>query len=380
MKKTKKGFIAIILFFLIIAIAVAVMPIIMQTSSYFAISETERALFSAESGIRYFIKNKLEPENDWTTIGHVDRIINQTFGDGVFTVGPSDDAGDSAQTTQGRIILKSTGYVTVGANTFSRTIKYKVARGKDMWENSIYSGGHCKGTTAEPCCDVDDAACEADDECCEGDTTLEFIVNGIIDGDIAVTGSFNTGHNNNLEINGEVEEDYPGPVITIDWPYWQSNADTVITPPTGTHTFDTDINGIFYVDGDVIVDSNITVNGTIIVTGDFDIDNGNTIAFYPDAGRPSVASGGNINIRAGNSIISGGAIYAADNIFLDQSNNLQIDGTLMAGNDIITDHTNNIVFNEPGEDEIITEGFLVSGGSFAARYSMEEYQEADDFN
>jgi uncharacterized protein (UPF0333 family) len=77
-----KGFVSIILFFLIVAIALAVMPVIMQNLTYHAVSENERVFFVAESGIKYYIKHQLPGDNDWSNNNTA--IPNKSFGGGYF--------------------------------------------------------------------------------------------------------------------------------------------------------------------------------------------------------------------------------------------------------------------------------------------------------
>jgi len=117
----KKGFISIVLFLLIITIAPAALPVIMRAITYHAINEYERAFFNAESGITYYIRSQLLNDNDWSNNAGLGPI---NFGGGTFSVavvGPSPRQAN-------KIIIRSTGSVTVGSATFSRTIEQTLLR------------------------------------------------------------------------------------------------------------------------------------------------------------------------------------------------------------------------------------------------------------
>lgn len=370
MSNKRKGFIAIILFFLIIAIALAVMPIIMQTTSYFAISETERAFFLAESGIFYYARHVLDGDGDWSD-NNIQVTVN--FAGGTFTITPQDQ---SIHT----ITLKSVGSVIVGAATFTRTIYYTIQR-YDPFAFTIYGGSHCKGTTEQPCCDVDDSSCEAQDECCEGNISFEHITLGDINGTVGLVGDFTTTHSQNLEGPDELIEGASLPPVTVDWPYWEGIADQIINVG---HTFDNatyggpnaTINGVYYVEGDVVIDlgGNSTINGTIIAEGDITIASTN-LAANADPGMPSFIAGGDFNMGNGTNVVANGAIFAGEDINLDHATNLEVTGALIAGNDFNAEHTTRITLN-PGD--LVSDGFIYGGGGgFFDRFILSNFKEID---
>jgi len=304
----KKGFIAIIVLFFVIAIALAVAPIIMQNISFHALSEPERAFFLAESGIQYYIKHELDlSDDDWSDNT---ATITKTFGGGSFTV-------SVLQASTNRVELRSVGTVTLGSTDFDRTIEYAIRR-INPFSYLLYG---------------------------EGDATFEHINNGTIDGDIYLEGDFDTEHDANVTVDGDIDENQSDAEIPeVDWTYWQNEADQIIS---GDYVFDqTSYSGIYYIDGNATLDNNnIDFDGTLIVTGNIESMQNNNIEINPDSNRPALVTGGNLNIAQGNNMIINGAVYAENNLTLNQATNLILNGSLIFGGDFFADNTNNITLN-----------------------------------
>jgi len=359
----KKGLVSIILFFLIIAIALAVMPIIMRNISYHAINEFERSFFIADSGIRYYIKNQLDTDTDWSNNNTV--VPPKSFGGGSFTVTPShpsltDPDPNKRFDPKFFIYLQSAGQFAVGNTTFRRTVRYLVAmKGAAAFDgnNVLYGGGYGSG-----------------------DAYFDHINNGTITGDIYLHGTYTDNKSKKLEVDGQIlPNQTQAEIPTVVWGYWQTQAAAAgaghviaVTSASPTHTFsDSSYSGIYYVyctdanclGNAVLSNNNMTVNGTIVVTGDISIGTGNNITFNP-AGTatnksPALVAGNDVNIGQGNNTIFNGTIYAYHNIFLDQANNLTLNGGVLAfGNSLTADHTNNVILSTG----VRTDGSGFTGG------------------
>ena len=171
----------------------------------------------------------------------------------------------------------------------------------------------------------------------------------------------------------------------MDWPYWQSEADTILT---GDQTFDqTTYSGVYYVDGNVLLNNNNMVfDGTIIATGSIDMGTGNSSVFSPASGQPAMVSGGDITIGNGNNITCNGAVFAVGSINIDQGNNIDFLGPLIFGDELNGSSTNNIIIDMHNEaynyqDHIVVDGFTggqLTGEGEAGLYSLKNFKEIYD--
>lgn len=338
----KKGFTAVILLFLIIAIVLIVMPIIMQNISYHAVSEHERAFFIADSGVRYYIKNQLDSDSNWSDNN---TVLTRNFAGGTFTVTPIHPSAPADPTTT--IILQSLGQLSVGSTTFNRTVRYTVQmKGPAAFDGRsvLYGGGN--GT---------------------GSAYFDHINNGTVNGDIYLAGTYTDNKSKNLNVNGSINQHQSQAQIpTVDWAYWQAQASAggtghvidVASLPNNTANFTgTSYAGVYYVYCSTgclatatLNNNNMVFDGTIVSTGNIALGSGNNITFNP-AGtatnkNPAVVAGHDVNIGQGNNVVFGGTIYAYHDIYMDQTNNLTLNGgALVFGNDLTADHTNNAILN-----------------------------------
>ena len=313
MKNDKKGFISVVLFFLIIAVCLAVMPIIMSTRSYQAIDEPEKAFYIAESGIKYYAQHDLKSDTDWTNNAGIGPI---NFGGGRFTVaviGP-------APREKERIIVRSTGTVTIGTQNFNRVIERTITTGLDCFDGAMYG---------------------------EGPISIDH--NGTINGDIVSSGTVTIDHSD-WTVNGDILENQTHVDIpSVNWAYWQGMAGAnVITPPTGTHEFTaSSYNGVYYVNGNVTISkNNINFQGTIVATGDISI-TGNGATYQAATGNPAFISGNNFLAQNVNNIQITGAIYAANNLTINiiAAQGGTITGSLVFGGICTINQANNSTFN-----------------------------------
>lgn len=330
-----KGFISIILFFLIVAIALAVAPIIMQNISYHAVSEQERAFFVADSGIRYYIKNQLVTDKDWRD----NAGLSKNFGGGSFTiavVGPN-------PRERARIIVRSTGSVTVGSTSFQRTIE-QVITSNNPFNSSIYG---------------------------IGPMTLNGLNSMTVNGDINISGTL-TNINSNLTVNGATNTNVPNLTLpTVQWSYWQTLAQSygagyVIT---GNYTFPSSIpSGVYYINGNATIQNtnNATYTITVVATGDINITGNNKMTLNPAAsGKPTLISGHNISYTNSNQNNVGGTVYAANNLLMGGTSNLNMSGTLIYGGQMTCQNSNKPIVTNP-DPNAVGDGFSNTPPAFSS--------------
>ena len=317
MSSSRKGFVSIIVFILVVAIALAVLPIIMQHKSFHSISDSAKALYVAEAGVTYYTKHELDSDDDWSN--NITEIT-KSFGNGSFTVTPLATAHDV-------IKLRSTGSIVLADTSFPRTVEYSIRR-ITPFDFALYGGEN--GT---------------------GDATFTFVNNGSIFGDIYIKGGLDTTNAVNFTTSGEVFENQSTTDIPdVDWGYWQFNADYVIS---GDYVFNSaNYSGIYYVDGNAILDyNNMIFNGTVVATGNISFTHSNSITINPSLGNPALIAGGDISVAHGNNLSIAGAIYAVGSITIEQGNNIAFDGAIVFGDQLYADHANNITstLNAPVE-------------------------------
>lgn len=307
----KKGFISVILFFLMIAVSFAVVPVLKNMRDVFNVSvnqrENERAFFIADSGIRAY-SQLLKSDYDWTNnVG-----LTKSFGTGTFVVAITGPAPREIA----RIFITSTGRVTVGAANFTRVIGEILysSRGAFNGRSSIFGAGP--------------ATISGNNKVTIGDATHP--------GDIYIGGTLSEINNGSVTIYGQTLTSQPAVRLpTVNWSYWQAQAQSsgsghVIT---GDTTFSAPYTGVYYVNGNVIVQNmnNKTCNGTIIATGNITIQNNSGLTVNVAAGNPSFVSGATVNVLNNNNPTIGGSIYAANNMLLQGDSNALIYGSLVYG-------------------------------------------------
>jgi hypothetical protein len=312
----KKGFISIVILFLVIAIVLAVMPIIMQNISYHAVNEHERALYIAESGIKYYLKNQLITDNDWSNNNTA--VANKPFGGGAFSISvvrPCNCV--TGQPTPNnpinRIRLRSTGTVSVGATNFTRTIE-EVLISNSAFHSTIY------GT---------------------GTTTFQGMNSITVNGDVNISGNLSLINNGSVTITGQQNTNLPNLALpTVDWGYWQAQAAAAgaghvlagnQTFVPGTHS------GIYYVTGNATItnNNNKSITITIIATGNININTNSKLTVSPAAaGKPTLISGNDVTLLNNNNLTMGGSIYASHNLTMTGGSQAALTGSLIYGNQL----------------------------------------------
>jgi len=169
---------------------------------------------------------------------------------------------------------------------------------------------------------------------------------GTITGDISASDKVN--QEGGMTITGDIDETNDSnttlPYAAIS--YYESVADTTTDANMTFTAGGSPYSGIYYIDADAIIESNVTINGSVIVTGSINLQNSDTVVINPTYPYPSLVAGSAINARnmqnsvIGNSL-KGGLIYAKTSIDLSQNDTNTFYGTIVAGGNIdLTDCTN----------------------------------------
>lgn len=149
-----------------------------------------------------------------------------------------------------------------------------------------------------------------------------------------VGGSIQTQGAEDFTITGTQKEgvtDFP----TVNFSYYQSIANHAIsgnyTFTAGTHT------GIWYIDGNVTVNSDVTINGSIITTGNIDMKNKDNITITASSPYPALVAQGNLEFNNSEDITVTGLVYVgadlSGNFLTQKAEDITFTGTVMvAGN------------------------------------------------
>jgi len=120
--------------------------------------------------------------------------------------------------------------------------------------------------------------------------------------------------------------------VTLGAGAYQSIADTTVS---GNRTFTAGTySGIWYVDGRVTINDNVTFNGTIVATGNIVLTNTDNFASTPTSNYPALVSDATITgSRMGSATING-LVYAATSIDIPRGTSNTINGSMISGGDI----------------------------------------------
>ena len=153
-----------------------------------------------------------------------------------------------------------------------------------------------------------------------------------INGDLAASGAINIPEYLIDGVNGNIEQNTTLPMVTVDYNYYLSIADNVIT---GDQVFSSGtFNGLWYVDGNVAVEWGSTINGTIVATGDILINDAETVNITPDSDKPALVSQQNIEAQQVDTLNITGLVFAEQNITFSKSDEINITGAVIAGTNI----------------------------------------------
>ena len=149
-----------------------------------------------------------------------------------------------------------------------------------------------------------------------------------------ITGSLNTVGNVNNEggmtITGSVTEGSAVIVPTVDMDSYATIAGTTVS---GNKTFNPGTySGIWYVDGKVTIQDNVTFNGTIVATGNIILSKTDNFTLNPTSNYPALISGGNITSSQKMKTANiNGLIFAVGDIVINMATNNTVSGSVISG-------------------------------------------------
>ena len=181
----------------------------------------------------------------------------------------------------------------------------------------------------------------------EREITQSVIVAGSDAFDYAVVAGSNIQTNNatNLTITGDQQggaTSFPA----VDLAYYQG-----IAPPgqdiSGDYTFTPGTySGIWYIGGNVTIESNVTINGSIITEGKISASRESTIEIDPDSHYPAMVANDNIDFNRSSDLVSSGLIYAGVDgsgvLNFSRADTVDISGTVIAADNVNLSRSNNL--------------------------------------
>lgn len=278
-------------------------------------SMSNQAFWIAEAGLARVIA-KLADETSSTYRDNPTTVTDtESFSDGEYTV-------DVEKNTV-HYTVTSTG--TVG--TIDRTIQRDiiVALAPDGFRYTAYSPNDIKLNNAD---------------------------NGFIEGDIAAGGEVDGEEGwttDGMAYNG-VNIFFPTCNFDGPSPSYKSLALSHVDGhvESGDFTFQSGqtYSGIYYIEVNAIIQSNVTINGSIIADGTVDMGDAdgatiNPAAYDPDAGWPAIAAKGDINVKdkSGAMLTVVGLVYTEGKFHMLNATNCTFNGTILAEDGML--HINN---------------------------------------
>ncbi|KPJ65673.1 hypothetical protein AMJ44_09705 [candidate division WOR-1 bacterium DG_54_3] len=315
MKKRKKGFTIIAAVFIVLAmtfLAIATSTFIssdavIASKNYHSLD----AFYIAEAGIQYYLKQLVDDDN-WST---PPPPCDREFSGGTFSLVTTDER-------RSRITVTATGVVTVGANTYTRSIRLTAQAGGLAALASEYVVYYTGGGNSSWNTNVDNNALMNGSVLLN--SNLNLGLNDTVSGDAYTAGNI-TGDTSGITGTIEPNAEMPLEVPTLETSYFGSELAIAATYPPGDKTYSgtQNLSGTTYVNGDITIDNgaNITITGTatLVATGKFTIENLATVG-----DNLTVIIGGKIDVENDLTVGSIGIWYSGQDISID--NNVIIGG------------------------------------------------------
>lgn len=301
-RKRKKGVTLLLTLIIMTTLAVVVTAFLymvsVQTKGSGYTIDSAKAFWLAEAGIQQVIY-KLKTDGAYRTTPSPNPLTG-TLGTGSYSV--------SVVKNASTYTLTSTGTVEGLSRTIEQSI-IAVAGGADF-SDGIYADGN----------------------------TLNFQgSSGTINGDIR--GNGNIQNYSGMTINGTVLPNSPTDFAICDYPSYLAIANNVVNT-SKTFTSGNTYSGIWYVDGSVSIEKNVTINGSIIATGGITISGSNrnpatNINITPGSNYPALVARTNINSSYLQTSTIKGLIYAGNNVSFDNNGTGTLfSGSILAGSNI----------------------------------------------
>jgi Tfp pilus assembly protein PilX len=180
-------------------------------------------------------------------------------------------------------------------------------------------------------------------------------------------GKIDTANTENLRINGSTKEDATN-FPSVDYGYYQGIASPG-QDKSGNYTFNAGTySGIWYVDGNVTINSSVTINGTVVATGNISMNGNEHITVNATSPYPALVTEGNFLFQNVEDITVNGLIYvganASGNFLSQNSEDINFYGTILVrgnfnlqGTKDVTITYNSAILNNPPP------GFSGTGGA-----------------
>jgi len=161
-----------------------------------------------------------------------------------------------------------------------------------------------------------------------------------------VGGTVNTQGSDNFVVNGSQLQNAAN-LPVVDYSYYSSIANHVIT---ANYTFAAGTySGVWYIEGDVTIDSNVTINGSIITTGGINMKNNSNITVSASLPYPALVSNGNFQFQGVTNLKVDGLIYVgadlSGNFLMQQSENVVFNGTVIVAGNFNLQQGDNVAIN-----------------------------------
>lgn len=344
-RKRKKGVTLLLTLIIMTTLAVVVTAFLymvsVQTKGAGYTIDSAKAFWLAEAGIQQVIY-KLKTDGAYRTTPSPNPLTG-TLGTGSYSV--------SVVKNASTYTLTSTGTV----EGLSRTIEQSIiaVEGGADFSDGIYADGN----------------------------TLNFQgSSGTINGDIR--GNGNIQNYSGMTINGTVLPNSPTDFAICDYPSYLAIADNVANT-SKTFTSGNTYSGIWYVNGSVNIEKNVTINGSIISTGGISIsgtsqDRATNINITPGSNYPALVAGTNINSSFLQTSTIKGLIYARNNVTFDRNmTGTLFNGSILAGGNISMKNGSGFatVTYNPQIQSNPPPYFSSSGGSDATVTPQKDWQE-----
>jgi len=219
-------------------------------------------------------------------------------------------------------------------------------------------------------------------------STLDFQDStGVINGNVSC--NVQIKNYSGITINGAITQGFPMIRPTLDFDYYKNLAIAAGQYVNGSKTFtNTTYSGVWYVKGQVTIESGAIINGSIIGDSSISFDKAATnvqITPSPLTNYPALAAKQNISTSASgtggdkiglkNSTING-LVLAQANITFDWIINSTVNGTILAGNNITMSNGTGITLKYDGNIFApITPGFTYSPGGSSSVVSQKDWNE-----
>ena len=151
---------------------------------------------------------------------------------------------------------------------------------------------------------------------------------GIFTGDI-LADNVNLG---DMSLEGSSSTDTEDEIPVPDWSQWEASATTLIS---GNYTFAAGTySGIWYVDGSVTIESDVTISGTVAATGNIKFLQESNILILSGPTNTAMIAQGNIDANGASDVYVDGLLYAAGNVIFNNQENTTYNGIIFAGGNV----------------------------------------------